>query len=67
MQNLKFDMRVNVDRASALTEIDRLSKKIDTSYDFNAAAWAIQTLVAEYNKSFNSDFYKDLTESKSEK
>lgn len=67
MQNLKFDMSVNVDRASALTEIDRLSKKIGTSYDFNAATWAIQTLVAEYNKSFKSDFYKDLLDSKGEK
>lgn len=63
-QSFKFDTSVTVTRESVMQEIDRLSKQIGNSYDFNAAAWAIQTLVNAYDTSFKSDFYNDLNNSK---
>lgn len=52
-------LKFTITKKSAEQEINRLSKTIGQSYDFSAAAWAIQRLIDAYEKDFNEKFPDD--------
>jgi len=62
IRKLKLGTTITVSCEAAFAEINRLRTSIGSSFNFNAAVWALDVLVREYNKVFDADYYREIDE-----